>query len=216
MSKRAIFLGGKRSSASGGTTTYEVNAFDDWGVDEGLDPLAPMEDPEPTFVATPAAGDGRIGSASTGTGYATYAMMFVLDVASSATISSATLTVKTASDSGTSATWLLKIQDADNTSQPVNAAAATSVVDRCEEDDWSLSGVTPSSQAETYTIDVKTEIEAVIARGGWSSGNNITLLLSGPVEDNMGTCTGSGDDDLSDVETVASSSGKPKLTVVYT
>lgn len=207
MSKRAIYMGGKRTSvASVPIFTYDEVAADDWGVDEGVAG-------SPTLTSAPAAGDGNIGVQDM-VGYITYAMTFSLDVAASATLTSATLEVKTSSDSATSASWFLKIQDGTNTTEPLNAAAATTAVDRCGSG-WTAAGATPSAVSTTYAIDVKTEIETVIARDGWSSGNNITLFLSGPVVPAMGSCTGSGSDD-SDVETVASSSGTPNLTVVYT
>ena len=224
MSSKAIRLrrsAGKTVVAAGGgggggpvsdSTWGPQDATDDWAMTEGTSGMV-----DPTFTATPGAGAGHIGvdgSMSMG-GYQTYAMMFDLDVPSGATVTSATLKVTTTSSGGNgSAEWFISDEDDNDTSEPGNASEAVAAVDRCTVSNWADSGETPDLDSTEYSIDVKDEIEDIIGRGGWSEEQSITLMLSGPVVAMGGTCTGDGSD-TSSVETLASSSGKPNLTVVY-
>jgi hypothetical protein len=130
------------------------------------------------------------------------------------------LKVTTTSGGGNgSASWFVSSELGNNTSEPGNATAAKAAVDRCAATSghigWGAAGITPSANSTEYSIDVKDEIVDIIGRTSWSSGNSITLLLSGPVEDDGGgSCTGSGSESAT-VETLVASSGKPSLTVVY-
>ena len=72
-------------------------------------------------------------------------------------------------------------------------------------------GTTLDNHNAQYSIDVKDEIEAIIARTSpdWVADNGITLLISGPTISNAEEAT---------IETIAASSSadRPSLTVVYT
>ena len=93
MSKRAIYLGGKRGSGAAAeaveTTFGPEIASDDWWVSE----TSMMGMGGASFDATPS--EAKIGDDSlSDLGYMTYAMMWDLDVAAGVTIVSATLRVE--------------------------------------------------------------------------------------------------------------------------
>jgi len=200
-------MGGRRSAAvAAGPTTFgpEV-ASDDWWVSQYT--FGGGFGDSPNFVATPTS--ANIGDEAAGMGgNETYAMMWDLDVAAGATISSATVKVTTISGGGNaSAVWYIGTEAGIDTSEPSTASNADSAVNRSG-GTWSAAGVTPSASSTEYSIDFKDEIEAIIARGSWASGGTITLFISGDTLSSMEDAT---------VETIAAtlSADKPSLTVVY-
>jgi len=208
MSKRAIYMGGKRTvvavaEESGGTFGPLV-ATNDWKVSEYT--AGGMGGPD--FVADPST--AGIGDEAAGMkGNLTYAMMWELDdIASSATIVSATLKVTTTDSGGNeNAVWYIGTEAGIDTSEPADASAADTAVNRSG-GTWSAAGITPSAHDTQYSIDFKDEIEAIIARGSWAEGGTITLFISGDTLSSMEQAT---------VETIAASASadKPSLTVVY-
>ena len=176
-------------------------ASDDWWVSEQT--FGGMGGP--SLEATPSVAD--IGDHA-GFGYMTYAMMWDLDIAAGETITSATLKVTTTTAGGnSSADWYLGTQSGIDTTEPSSASNAATAVNRSGSG-WSSAGITPSSDETQYSIDVKDEIVAIIARDDWASGGTITFFLSGPTTPDFESAA---------AETLAasSSSDKPSLTVVY-
>ena len=237
MSKRAIFLGGKRASGGVSNPTFgPTDAVDDW--------LFVGNDAGGSLTATPSAGAATIGSEAgemlgePGSSH-TYAMMWPLPdaIVAATTIVSAELTFKTHSTGVDSGVELYVGHDKTraSTTAPAGASAANNKVDRDggqtpssgAPDDWDevteslvispASGLAGVETSTSYTINVKNQIDRIKARSGWDAGgHSCTIFLSGPVaDDGSDNWVGEGDD-RTRVKTVADTADEPSLTIVYT
>ena len=236
MSKRAIYLGGKRSAAaaSDGSTTWTSDATDDWHVADPNDGANGGG-----YTANPGTASATIGCEAGEMemepgSFHIYAMMWTLPsgIVAATTISSASLTIKTHSSGVDSGVDMYIGVDVDpSTTHPSNIAEAVTKSDRDSGTtpttaptnwSWVIAGlVTPSTRPgiaanTSYEINVAGQINAIIGRSGWDAGGrSMTLLLSGPVEDNgMGAWVASGDDRTT-IKTVADTADEPSLTIVY-
>jgi hypothetical protein len=224
MSKRAIFLSGKRGG--GGyvptttTTTWQVSA----GGDDGW--------AQHGTTTTMFTGDALIGGFfvySTGMGgmpYGTYAFCRFQNVGipQGATIDTAKLTFKTQATSSGGAehgdldahTFKVDAIDEDDVSAPsaasdVNDSAATTE----EIVDWSLTS-SVADDADLDTPEIKTVLQEIVNRGGWASGNAVMFRYYSEETDSSDS-SGSTVDCRLDVQSYEeSSSNAAKLVVTYT
>ena len=223
MSKRAIFLSGKRGGGASGptttteTTTWQVSAGGDdgWAVHAGTVSM---------FTS-----DQLIGGFFLASGvvpYGTYAFCRFQNVTipQGATIDTAKLTFKTLATTDGGAeygdldahTFKVDAIDADDVSAP---SAASDVNDSAtttgEIVDWSLTS-SVADDADLDTPEIKTVLQEVVGRGGWESGNAVMFRYYSE-ETDSGDGSGSTVDCRLDCQSYeASSSNAAKLVVTYT
>jgi hypothetical protein len=242
MSKRAIFLGGKRAAGAvadagigvgtsplvaewsaqaptvefpSGSSPFEEVPSSDWRLSD-FGPGSTM-----SFDDSPNGSNSMVGANAAG--FFSYGMRWELDIEEDATISTATLVFRTTdsslSNNEHAEVYIGSHQNA-NSGVPAGASAARSQTDRCGSQ-WSgasdLFSGSGAVQNTEYEVDVKTIIEGVIGRTGWASGNGMTLILCGPASD-LGS--GAGCETQATVSSLTrvftlDASNKPELTVVF-
>lgn len=182
MSKRAIYLGGKRG-AGGPTTTTSTTT---WQVSNGGDDGTGVHGSTvlSAGVASVVAGnDVEMGVVNIG--YYAFFRFLNVGIAQGATIDDAKLTLRTSQSSDGGAEigdldlydFKVDALDVDDSTRPSdgndvneNATTTSAVVN------WPLTS-SVSDDADLDTPEIKTVLQEVVNRSGWSSGNDITFRV---------------------------------------
>ena len=227
MSKRAIFLDGKRGAGAVGpsttttTTTWQVsaNADDGWALGASAD----------TFLNSGInciGGFYLLGDPGVGTPFGTFAWFRFQNVGipKLATIDTAKLTFKTQAAGNGGAeygdldahTFKVDALDEDNVSAPSVADDVNEEADTTSAIvDWSLTS-SVADDADLDTPEIKTVLQEIVNRSGWASGNAVLFRY---YSEETGSTDGSGatEDCRLDVQSrEESSANAAKLVVTYT
>jgi len=179
MSKRAIFLGGKRGGSVPvvtTTTTWQVShsGDDGSGIDSGIGS---------TVLSSLQAGNETYAYV-TNIGYYAFFRFLNVGIPQGANIHAAKLTLRTrdAASGGTEGgdldlyTFKVDALDVNSSTRPASdssvfndlADSTTAVVD------WTLTS-SVSDDADLDTPEIKTVLQEVVDRGGWLTGSNVTF-----------------------------------------
>lgn len=221
MSKRAIFLDGKRSSAAASSTTTTTTT---WQVSNGGDDGSGAHG-----SSTMSAGNAPVNSGNevqmfvVNIGYYGFFRFLNVGITQGATIDAAKLTLRTTDSSGGGAevgdldlyTFKVDALDVDDSTRPTDAndvnesATTTSAVV-----DWTLTS-SVSDDADLDTPEIKTVLQEVVDRALWSSGNDITFRVYNE-KVSESSPTGLSDCQLSCFSYDQNTSKAAKLVVEYT
>jgi len=177
------------------------------------------------------------------TGWSAYAMHWnSFPLSSSDTIVSATLDVGwtgswISDNDGGDIVLIVAAHDERNSNQPASASEAVDFIDRCDSSKWDGpdlldgNGILPSvAGGRVYSVDVKDEIEEILAISGWTADDGMVLMICGVVGGSVPpgppsypyTCTGqNAGTEAAHLQALTGSTGLPnpddvaKLTIVY-
>ena len=223
MSKRAIFLSGKRGGgASGPTTTTETTT---WQVSAGGDDGWVVHNSTTTsFHATSLLGGFWLVSGIVPYGTYVFCRFQNVTIPQGATIDTAKLTFKTLAtiDGGAehgdldAHTFKVDAIDEDDVSAPSTSSDVNNSATTTEEIvDWSLTS-SVADDADLDTPEIKTVLQEVVGRDGWESGNAVMFRYYSEETDSSDG-SGSTVDCRLDVQSYEeSSSDAAKLVVTYT
>jgi len=223
MSKRAIFLSGKRGGgASGPTTTTETTT---WQVSAGGDDGWVVHNSTTTsFHATSLLGGFWLVSGIVPYGTYVFCRFQNVTIPQGATIDTAKLTFKTLAtiDGGAehgdldAHTFKVDAIDEDDVSAPSTSSDVNNHATTTEEIvDWSLTS-SVADDADLDTPEIKTVLQEVVGRDGWESGNAVMFRYYSEETDSSDG-SGSTVDCRLDVQSYEeSSSDAAKLVVTYT
>jgi hypothetical protein len=99
-----------------------------------------------------------------------------VDVPQGSTISESTLELIMSTGATYSFDMEVRAEDADDTAQYIDETDATSAADTTATVTWTGSG-SWSADEVVQSPDIKTVIQEITDRGGWSSGNDLTLRV---------------------------------------
>tara|TARA_B100000519_G_scaffold82656_1_gene71357 strand:+ start:423 stop:854 length:432 start_codon:yes stop_codon:yes gene_type:complete len=119
-------------------------------------------------------------------------------------------TIETASfkvywEAGSSRTFKVIALDNDDAPQPTNNTYADHSLETTASADWTI-----DNSEGAYTVEVKTIIQEIVDRSGWSSGNAIMLMVR--LDETNNNLTKDRDANMSEAVVAAQ---RPELTITY-
>jgi len=119
-------------------------------------------------------------------------------------------TIETASfkvywEAGSSRTFKVIALDNDDAPQPTNNTYADHSLETTASADWTI-----DTSEGAYTVEVKTIIQEIVDRSGWSSGNAIMLMVR--LDETNNNLTKDRDANMSEAVVAAQ---RPELTITY-
>ena len=119
-------------------------------------------------------------------------------------------TIETASfkvywEAGSSRTFKVIALDNDDAPQPTNNTYADHSLETTASADWTI-----DNSEGAYTVEVKTIIQEIVDRSGWSSGNAIMLMVR--LDETNNNSTKDRDANMSEAVVEAQ---RPELTITY-